>query len=253
MSQIAAAEAFAAMHVPGQPIVLFNIWDAGTARAVVAEGARAVATGSLSVAAAHGYSDGEAIPLELVETIVTRIVASVDVPVTVDFEGGYAVEPEAIEANVRRIIATGAIGLNFEDQVVGTSDLYPIEQQVLRLAAVRRAGTAAGVPIVINARTDLFLKQKDPARHAELIDETIRRAEAYAEAGSSCFFVPGLYDLGLIADVCRRSPLPVNVIALEAAAPVADLTRQGVARISFGPRPYRLALKDLATRMKELT
>lgn len=251
MSQIEKANVFRALHVKGQPVILYNIWDAGGARAVAEAGAKAIATGSMSVAAAHGYADGEAIPLDFVLSLVTRIVAAVDLPVTVDFEGAYAADPDTIRANVERLIGTGAIGLNFEDQVVGGSGLYPIEVQAARIAAVRAAAQDSGVPMVINARTDLFLQAGGGDDHATLVAEAIARGRRYAQAGADCFFVPLLGAPELVAEVVTGVDLPVNVMVLDTRADLAPLTAAGVARISFGPAPYLAANRALTEAARE--
>lgn len=249
MTQADKAGTFAALHVKGDPLVLYNIWDAGSAKAVAEAGAAAVATGSWSVAAAQGYPDGESLPLDLLEIIVGRIAATVDVPLSVDFEGGYAAAPDDVARNVSRIVAAGAIGINFEDQVVGgDGSLYGADEQSKRIAAVRRAADAAGVPLFINARTDLFLKQKDHSRHADLMPDALTRAEAYQAAGADGFFVPGLVDPALIETVCGTVSLPVNVMKMPEAPPLAELAGLGVSRISFGPGPYRLSVKAIGER-----
>jgi len=252
MTQSEKAQRFAALHVKGDPLVLYNIWDAGSAAAVAKAGAKAVATGSWSVAAAQGFGDGQALPLELLETIVGRIAASVDVPLTVDFEGAYAAEPEGVTRNVARILAAGAIGINFEDQVVGGEGLYPIDTQAARVAAARKAGDEAGVPLFVNARTDLFLKEKDAARHGDLVAEALDRAAAYQDAGASGFFVPGLSDLVLLKQVCDGTALPVNGMKIAEAPTIGELAAQGVSRISHGPAPYWQAMKDLGAHAEAL-
>lgn len=252
MIQSEKAQHFKSLHVKGKPLVLYNIWDAGGANTLAEAGARAIATGSWSVAAAHGYDDGEMIPLEFLLKIVSRIAATLDLPLTVDFEGGYARDPEAVTANLRRVIAAGAVGVNFEDQIVNGTGLYTIADQAARIRAVRRAAESEGIGLFINARTDLFLQAEGPDDHADLIQPAIERAAAYAEAGADGFFVPGLSDPDLIRQVCAQTPLPVNVmmmgdlVSVDAAAPL------GVARISFGPAPYRAAMGDLADRFRRL-
>lgn len=252
MTQVERANAFAALHKAGDPVVLFNIWDAGSAKAVTGAGAAAVATGSWSVAAAQGYGDGEQIPLELLLDVAGRIVEATPLPVSIDFEGGYAREPGALKANVSALIATGAAGLNFEDQVVGGDGLYSETEQAGRVGAVREAAEEAGVPLFVNARTDLFLKERAPDKHKDLIDQALSRAHAYANAGASGFFIPGLLDPELIAEVCARSPLPVNVLRLGAMPPRADLGALGVARISAGPGPYREMIAHVTSQAKAL-
>lgn len=236
------ARAFAALHRPGDPVILYNVWDAGSAKAVAESGAKAIATGSASVAAAHGYEDAEALPLELALANAARVAAAVELPVTIDFEGAYAAEPGGVAANIRRLAETGAIGCNFEDQIVGGEGLHSIESQAARLRAAR---DAVGPDFFINARTDIFLKTRaathDPAR----IDEAIARVRAYAEAGASGFFVPGLVDLDQLAQICAASPLPVNFMAFPGAPDAAAVAGAGVARISHGPFPYKLAMQAL--------
>jgi 2-methylisocitrate lyase-like PEP mutase family enzyme len=240
-SHINKAEMFRSLHVPHDPIILYNIWDAGSAKAVVRAGAKAIATGSWSVAAAQGYDDGEELPLDDALAVVGRILQSVECPVTVDFEGGYATDPDTLGQNVRRLLALGVIGLNFEDQVVNAPGLYSIEDQVERLRAVRAAADALGVPAFINARTDLFLNAAPNVDHASLVDDALARAAAYAEAGADGFFVPGLMDKTLIHTICKTVALPVNVMVVD-PQDHGDLASLGVSRISFGPRPYiRLA------------
>jgi 2-methylisocitrate lyase-like PEP mutase family enzyme len=236
------ARAFAALHRPGDPVILYNVWDAGSARAVAEAGAKAIATGSASVAAAYGFEDAEALPLDLALANAARVAGAVELPVTIDFEGAYAVEPEAAAANIRRLAATGAIGCNFEDQVIGGEGLHPIDAQAARIRAAREA---VGPDFFINARTDLFLKTRAATHAPAAIEEAIARARAYAEAGASGFFVPGLVDLGQLAEICAASPLPVNFMAFPGAPEARDVATAGVARISHGPFPYKLAMKAL--------
>src|SRR4051812_5540158 len=139
MTQAEKARLFASLHRPGDPVVLYNVWDAGSAAAVAEAGAKAIATGSWSVAAAHGFHDAEALPLELALANAARVAAAVALPVTIDFEGAYAVEPAGAAANVARLQATGTIGCNFEDQVIGGEGLHPVEVQSARIRAMRSA------------------------------------------------------------------------------------------------------------------
>src|SRR4051794_10974134 len=126
-------EDFARLHVAGDPLVLFNAWDAGSAAAVAKSGAKAIATGSASVAMANGFGDGQEVPLDLAIAIAGRVVKAVELPVTIDFEGGYAEDSDGLTTNGRRLAGTGAIGCNFEDQVVGTDQLYDIADQAARI------------------------------------------------------------------------------------------------------------------------
>ena len=232
-------ERFAKLHVPGDPVVLFNVWDAGSAKAVAAAGAKALATGSHPVADANGWPDGEQVPIAFAIANAARIVESVELPLSVDFEGAYAVEPEAAGRNAALLVATGAVGCNFEDQVIGGEGLHPLALQARRIAAIRRQ---VGDAFFINARTDMFLKAKPEAHDQALLDEAIERALAFADAGASGFFAPRLADLKLVERLCRASPLPVNAIAFPGGPTRAQWASAGIARISHGPFPHRAAM-----------
>ncbi|MDH4988384.1 isocitrate lyase/phosphoenolpyruvate mutase family protein [Aminobacter anthyllidis] len=238
-SQIDKAKAFHALHVKGNPVVLYNAWDPGSAAIIARAGAKAIATGSWPVAAAFGFADGEKIPLDVALDNIRRIVATVDLPVTMDLESGYGVEPAKVAKTVSRALEAGAIGFNFEDQVVGGSGLHDIAFQAERIAAAAEAVKASGIPAFINARTDIFLKAKPDAHSDDLVDAAIERAQAYAKAGAHGFFAPGLGDEALIGRLCKEVELPVNIIALAHVPPKAKLAELGVARISYGPVPYR--------------
>ncbi|HYX47958.1 MAG TPA: isocitrate lyase/phosphoenolpyruvate mutase family protein [Sphingomicrobium sp.] len=233
-------EAFAALHVPGDPVILYNIWDVGSAKAVAAAGAKALATGSHPVGDSSGFGDAQQVPLDYVFDNARRIVDSVDLPVTIDFEGAYSIDPEEGAANVARLKETGAVGCNFEDQVVGGEGLHPLELQVRRIAAIRRS---AGDDFYINARTDLFLKTQN--YDDSLVDQAIERGRAFADAGASGFFVPRLSDPRQIVRIVEAVPLPLNVIAFPGAPPKSEWANAGVARISHGPFPHRALMAKL--------
>lgn len=251
MTQRDKAELFGRLHIKGDPLILYNVWDAGSAAAVAAAGAPAIATGSWSVAAAQGYGDGEQIPLDLLVTIAGRIAASIDLPCSIDYEGGFATAPADVAANVGRLIEAGAIGINFEDRIIGGEGLHAIGIQCARIRAIRTAADAADLPFFINARTDLFLKAP-LEEHAAHIDEAIERAGAYADAGASGFFAPALADPDLISKLCAASKLPVNIMVWDSVPPIDALARLGVARVSYGPAPYRDAMQQLETRAASL-
>lgn len=239
MTQTDRAHAFKALHRPDSPLVLYNIWDAATAKTVAEAGAPALATGSWSVAEAQGYPDGQQIPLDFALRIIERIVQSVSLPVSADFEGGYAETPEDLAKTTAQLVATGIVGVNFEDQIVGTSDLYTPEQQALRIKGVRKG--AGDIPLFINARTDIFLKSPDPTDAK--VTEAIERGKTYAAAGADGFFVPGLSDAEMIRQICETVPLPLNITAKD--KPLAELVKTGASRISFGPKPFADAMEQL--------
>lgn len=251
MTQIEKANAFKALHKTGNPLVLYNTWDAGGAKTLADAGADAVATGSWSMAAAHGFEDGESIPLDFVLQIVERITRTVDLPVSVDFEGGYAIAPAEVAANVEKIIDAGAIGINFEDRIVGGEGLHSLNVQADRIKAIRTMADGKGVPLFINARTDLFLGS-DPATHSGSLSKAQERQAAYAEAGANGFFVPGLVDALHVETLTEDAPLPINVMMLEGLGSVQDMAQTGVSRISFGPSPYFEWTANLSDRFKAL-
>ena len=223
------AQQFAALHVPGDPLILFNAWDAGSAQAIARGGARAIATSSASVAEANGLTDGQEVPIDFAIANAKRII-------------GYANDGETVERNVAQLASTGAIGCNFEDQVVGTDQLYSIGDQATRIAAVRRG---VGPDLFINARTDVFMKAPMDSHDEALVDHALERARAYADAGANGFFVPLLADLRLLERMCANSPLPVNFMTFPGCPSNPDVAATGIARISYGPFPYRDLMKVL--------
>ena len=238
---------FKALHVPGDPVILYNIWDVGSALAVVSAGAKALATGSHPVGDASGFGDAHQVPLDFVFANATRIAQAVDpLPLTVDFEGAYSTDPAEGGRNVARLAETGAVGCNFEDQVVGGEGVHPLDLQVRRIEAIRRS---VGDAFFINARTDLFLKTQ--VHDDALVDQVIERGKAFADAGASGFFVPRLADARQIERIVREVPLPLNVIAFPGAPPKAEWAAAGVARISHGPFPHRALMAKLEEMGRE--
>jgi 2-methylisocitrate lyase-like PEP mutase family enzyme len=249
--QAALADTFHRLHVPGEPLVIFNAWDAGSAKAVAAAGARAIGTGSWSVAAAHGYPDGEQMPLALAIANVGRIARAVELPVTIDLESGYGPQPQDVAHSVSLAIGAGAVGINLEDGFPDERGMHDIEAQVVRIRAARAAADALSLPLFINARTDVFL-QTPPERHdGDLVQATLARAAAYLQAGASGLFVPCILQAEHIRAVCAGTSLPLNVMMLPGLPPRAELARLGVARISHGPGPYRAAMQFVEAAARE--
>lgn len=239
--QTAKARAFKDLHISGNPLILFNAWDAGSTKAVEKAGARAIATGSWSVAAANGYGDGEKVPLALVMENLARIVAATDLPVSVDLESGYGDAPEAVGQTVRKAVAAGAIGCNLEDSFPADGSLRDAQAQVSRIRAARRA--TDNLPFFINARTDVFF-QKPAAEHGDaMLEEAVRRAKLYASAGADGIFVPGLIDPKLLTRLVKAVPLPINIMISDTTPSFDVLADAGAARLSHGPGPYRMAMK----------
>ena len=236
---------FAALHVPGDPVILYNIWDVGSALAVAAAGAKALATGSHPVGDASGFGDAHQVPLDYVFANARRIMAAIDLPLSVDFEGAYSTDPEEGAANGAALKATGAVGCNFEDQVVGGEGIHPLDHQVRRIASIR---AAVGSDFFLNARTDLMIKAA--AIDDKVIDEVIARGKAFADAGASGFFVPRISDPRHIERVVRDVPLPLNAIAFPGAPPKSEWAAAGVARISHGPFPHKALMAALTEMAK---
>ncbi|MEU0155584.1 isocitrate lyase/PEP mutase family protein [Micromonospora fulviviridis] len=220
---------FRSLHVPGEPLVLVNAWDAASARIVAAAGARAVATTSAGVAWSRGVPDGDALGRETAVDVVRRVAAAVPLPVTADIESGYGDTADEVAATVAAVLAAGAVGVNVEDaRHAEGAPLRPVEEQCARLAAVRSAADRAGIPLYVNARVDTFL------RGVGGIEETVARAGAYLAAGADGIFVPGVVDPDTVAALVAAIPAPLNVLAGPGAPPVAALAKLGVARVSLG-------------------
>lgn len=237
-SQKAKAELFKSMHVKGDPIILFNIWDAGSAKVITDSGAKAVATGSAPVAMANGYADGEQFALDEALVVVSRILTATSLPLTMDLEAGYSSAPEGVGESIEKAMSTGIVGFNFEDQIIGQGSLYSIEDQVARLMAARTAASKNDVHGFVNARTDIFLKAKPDAHTDKMVDEAIERAKAYEEAGADGFFVPGMVNKNQIEKLINAVSLPVNLIVLAHTPSQEEFVDMGAARISYGPTPY---------------
>ena len=239
------AEQFRALHVPGKPFVVFNVWDAGSARAVVAGGAKAVATSSWSVANANGFADGERIPVDLAMDNLRRIVRVTDLPVTIDLESGYGDAPEAVGETVRLAMDAGAVGCNLEDSFPATGRLREAVDQCSRIRCARQTADAAKIPFFLNARTDVFFQKSAEQHDSAMVAMAIERARAYVDAGADGLFVPGLANITLIARLSEASPLPINIMVADSTPTLSTLAEHGVARVSHGPRPYLIAMKAL--------
>jgi 2-methylisocitrate lyase-like PEP mutase family enzyme len=226
------------LHTEPDLLVVVNVWDVISARVVAnTPGTKALATASHSIAASFGYPDGEHIPRDLMVEAVGRIAAAVELPVTADLEAGYGDAGETIS----RAIDVGIVGANLEDQ------LKPLADSVRAVEAAVAAGERAGVPFVLNARTDAFLRagDKDPAA---VLADAIERGRAYLDAGASTFFAPGKLDEPTVtALVDALGPQKVNLIAVPGSLSLETLHRLGVARVSFGPWSQNVALTALAS------
>lgn len=236
--------AFKALHVPHDPLMLFNIWDAGSARAVARAGAKAIATGSYGVAEAQGFADGEDFSIDDALRNLERVLSVTDLPVTLDFESGYGAKASEVRQSVQRARDAGAVGINMEDRMPGETTLIPAAEAAERIAAAAVSG------LFVNARCDVYrgIKPEDYGPH--LIDAVLERGEAYAKAGAGGLFVPFLGDHPAITAICGASPLPVNILWGPGRGTRAELAACGVARISYGHGPWAAAMDWLEAQAR---
>ncbi len=237
--QIAKAKLFQQFHLGPQILVIANAWDAASARVFEHAGIRAVGTGSAGIAFSHGYADNERIPRDVILDATREIVNAVKVPVTADILTGLGHTIKEVVATVKEIIAMGAVGINIED---GTDDghLIDLTQQVEKISAVCSAVKAAGVPIVVNARTDSFWLKLGDAK--ENLRASIERANRYREAGADCLFVPAVTDRATIKTLVQQIDGPINILTVPGCPPIAELQQLGVRRVSEGSGPMRATM-----------
>ncbi|MXR42589.1 isocitrate lyase/phosphoenolpyruvate mutase family protein [Halobaculum sp. WSA2] len=245
------AEALRALHHADGPLVLPNAWDAASAILFADAGFDAIGTTSAGIAASRGVPDGEVLSRSGMLTVVEQIADAVALPVTADIEAGYGDTPGAVFDTVAAAIDAGAVGVNLED---GTGDpddpLAPVDDHVAAIRAARDAAEDAGVPVVVNGRTDVFwLGVGD---EGDRLDRAVDRANAYADAGSDCLFVPGVSDIETIRGLVDRLDAPLNVLGGPGAPPVDALASAGVARVSVGSGPMRATLGLLGEVAAEL-
>ena len=238
--QARKAESFRALHRGGRLLLMANAWDAVTARIFEAEGYAAVATTSGGVSWALGYADGEAAPWDEVVGQTTRIARAVSVPVTADIEAGFGATPAAVGRSIGDIIGAGAVGVNLEDGMHGLTPIRSIDDAVARIRAAREAATKAGVPIVINARTDLYLKQIGDEQSR--FDEAVARGKAYLAAGADCFYPITLRDSGTIGRLVQALKAPININVRAGSPSVGELEALGVARVTTATQITLMAL-----------
>jgi 2-methylisocitrate lyase-like PEP mutase family enzyme len=245
------AETLRALHSDSSPLVLVNVWDVASALIIEEVGFAAIATTSAGIAFSKGYPDGQKIHPDAMMAEVARIAEAVKVPVTADAEAGYGDSPDHAARTARLVIQAGAVGMNFED-ATGRAEQPLTDQglQVERIHAIREAATKLEVPLVLNARTDVYLLQVgSPAKR---YDEAVKRLDAYRDAGADCVFLPGVRDLPTIARVVSDLGCPVNILAGPGSPSITELTAAGVKRISLGSGPMRATLGLLRRLAQEV-
>lgn len=239
------AEILRRLHTEGPMLVLPNAWDAGSARIFVEAGFPALATTSAGIAFSLGYPDGERISRDEMLAAVSRITRRIAVPVTADMEAGYGLAPEIVENTVLRVIDAGAVGMNLEDRLEG-KHLIDFQLAVERVSAARAAADAAGVSIVLNARTDAF--EAPELRPEQRLEEAVRRGNAFREAGADSVFVPFVGDRDTIEQLVQLIRAPLNILGAPNAPTLKELATLGVRRVTFGSAPMRATL-GLVRRM----
>jgi len=245
------AESFRNLHHGPAILVLANCWDVASARVLEAAGVPAIATSSAGVAFSLGYPDGQRIGRDEMLAVVARVAKAVKVPVTADVESGYGPRPEDAARTAQAVIEAGAVGMNLEDSTEESDTaLIEVSLAVEKIRAVREAGSRAGVPLVINARTDVYLNQvgAPDSRY----DHALRRAAAFRDAGADCIFLPGVREPELIARFVKDLQFPINILAGPGSPAIAELQRLGVARVSLGSKPMLAGLGTLRRLLNEL-
>ena len=250
-TQIQKAEKFLALHHEPKLLVLPNIWDPLGARLLEGLGYPAVATASAAVAYSLGYDDGQKIKFDAMLDVIERIASSVAVPMTADIERGYAEHPQEIAENIRQVMHAGAVGINFEDSSFEGGPLQPIDFQCERIQAIRNMADKEGIPLVINARIDVFMRSADISR-SEKIAETISRGKAYLDAGADCLYPIGPGDVETLKRIREETEAPINVYASKLAASMKELAAIGISRLSLGPGLIRASLTTMRNVAREL-
>jgi 2-methylisocitrate lyase-like PEP mutase family enzyme len=243
------AAAFRVMHSGKEILLLPNAWDVASARVIEESGFKAVATSSAGIAFSLGYPDGQKISREEMLAAIVRIVKAVSVPVTADVEAGYGNTPDDASRTARAVIDAGAVGLNLEDAVSDCA-LADLSLQLEKIHAVCEMANRLRIPLVLNARTDVYLLQiGDPAKR---YDETVRRLSAFREAGADCVFLPGVRDSPTIARLVADLNCPVNILAGPGSPSIPELAKLGVARVSLGSATMRATMGHLQRIAEEL-
>jgi 2-methylisocitrate lyase-like PEP mutase family enzyme len=242
---------FLELHRGSKILVLPNAWDVASARIFEDGGFPAIGTTSAGVAFSLGYPDGQKIPRDEMLDVVRRIAEAVEVPVTADVEAGFGSTPEDVADTAREVIAAGAVGMNLEDGVEEKPDLLAdVSRQTEIIHAVLEVAESAGIPFVLNARTDIFLYGVGPAETR--LARSIERLNAYRAAGAPVLFAPGVKDKETIAQLARGIAGPLNILATVGTPPVAELQQLGVARVSVGSGPMRATLGFLGRMARQL-
>ena len=252
-TQQAKAKEFHRLHHNGKLLILPNIWDCLGALLLEDMEYPAIATASASIAFSNGYDDGENIPFNDLLILLKRIANAVNVPVTADIESGYAENDGQLKTNIQQLLAAGIVGINIEDTDKRTRRLLPIEAQSNKIKLIKKTSTEMGVPLFINARTDVYTQPDFDSPESKL-EETIKRGAAYKEAGADCFFPLAIQKENDINQLIGQLSMPINILLIPGVPELNVLQASGVARVSLGPSFLKIAIKamkDLAMQLRE--
>ena len=249
------AQQFHDLHHSGKMLVLPNIWDSLGAQLLESLHYPAIATASASIAFTNGYNDGENIPFNNLLALTTRIVDSVNIPVTADIESGYAANDHELMENMKQLIATGIVGINIEDTDKKTGALLLAEIQCNRIRIIKNISSEMGISLFINARTDVYIHGKEFKTSESKLEETIKRGLAYKNAGADCFYPITVRQEKEIQKIVEEVKMPVNILTIAGIPELKRLQEIGVARVSLGLSFLKIAIramKDIAEKLKNL-
>lgn len=252
-SQQIKAKQFYQLHHSGKMLVLPNIWDSLGAQLLESLHYPAIATASASMAFTNGYNDGENLPFNDFLTLLTRIVNSVTIPVTADIESGYATNDKELKENIKQLISTGIVGINIEDTDKKTNTLIATEIQANRIRIIKDVSAEMGISLFINARTDVYIHEKEFETAESKLEETIKRGLAYKNAGANCFYPIVMRQEHDIKKTIEQLQMPVNILTLPGVPELNTLNEMGLARVSLGPSFLKIAIramKDTAVKLK---
>ena len=245
------AQLFRELHHSGTMLVLPNIWDPLGAALLEDAGYPAIATASASVAFTHGYDDGEIMPFDEMLGLLKRITYSVQIPVTADIESGYADTVAKLEENIKRLIETGIVGINIEDYDPQSKTLFSLESQTRRISLIRNVSKEMGIPLFINARTDIYIKGGGLSKEQQF-EETVKRGKAYLLAGADGFYPIAMKEEEEIRRLVTVLSCPVNILTMPGIPPLKMLRDAGVARVSLGPSFLKIAIRSLKAVAQKL-
>ena len=239
------------LHHNGKLLVLPNIWDPLGAALLESLGYAAVATASASIALSNGYQDGENIPFKELLEVLKKVVRSVQIPVTADIESGYTKSNAELKENIKMLLDVGIAGINFEDTNKDDKTIISIEAQCEKLSVIRNTASEMGVPLFINARTDVYLQAND-LPDQEKLAETIRRGKAYKDVGADGFYPIFLKEETAMKSIVKEVGLPVNILILPGIPDFKELQDLGITRVSLGPGFLKIAINAMKNTAEKL-